>query len=186
MKKKLFALIMALCMISSIMPVPAVHSHAYAEPEYCTCVPEEGETFTYDGWTGKHKGNYSENNGCGKVHNHAGSEWNAYPTYYVCSVCGMHCTHMADPEYCGICGRGEKKCVHSYTNYVSNNDAKCGIDGTKTATCDNGCGEKDTIADVGSKLEHKYTNYVSNNDATCKADGTKTATCDNGCGEKDT
>ncbi len=78
------------------------------------------------------------------------------------------------------------ECKHQFTNYVSNNDATCLADGTKTAVCDNGCGEKDTVTDVDSKLGHKFTNYVSNNDATCEVDGTKTAVCDNGCGTKDT
>ena len=73
---------------------------------------------------------------------------------------------------------------HSFTNYVSNNDATCTADGTKTAKCD-GCDEKDTIADVGSMLKHSFTNYVSDNNATCTADGTKTAKCD-GCDEKNT
>ena len=77
-------------------------------------------------------------------------------------------------------------CVHSYTNYVSNNDATCEADGTKTATCDKGCGNTDTIQDEGSKKGHSFTTYVSNNDATCEADGTKTAVCDNGCGKTDT
>ena len=75
---------------------------------------------------------------------------------------------------------------HSFTDYVSNNDATCTADGTKTAVCDNGCGETDTIADEGTKLEHKFTDYVSDNNATCQKDGTKTAECDYGCGATDT
>ena len=67
---------------------------------------------------------------------------------------------------------------HSFTYYISNNDASCTADGTKIATCDNRCGVTNTIADEGSKLGHSFTNYVSNNDATCTADGTKTAKCD--------
>ena len=75
---------------------------------------------------------------------------------------------------------------HSFTDYVSDNNATCTADGTKTAKCNNGCGATDTIADEGSKLTHKFTKYVSNNDATCQADGTKTAECDYGCGATDT
>ena len=75
---------------------------------------------------------------------------------------------------------------HSYTHYISNNDATCTEDGTETATCDHDCGTKDTRTDTGSKLGHKFTAYVSNNDATCTKDGTETATCDHGCGTKDT
>ena len=73
---------------------------------------------------------------------------------------------------------------HSFTNYVSNNDATCLEDGTKTAKCDR-CEKTDTVADEESALGHSFTNYVSNNDATCLEDGTKTAECDR-CDEKDT
>ena len=75
---------------------------------------------------------------------------------------------------------------HVYTNYVSNGDATCMADGTKTAHCDYGCGATDTVTDRGSRLPHVFVNYVSNEDATCTADGTKTAHCDYGCGTTDT
>ena len=73
---------------------------------------------------------------------------------------------------------------HSFVNYVSDNNATCTADGTKTAKCDN-CDETDTVADVGSKKAHSFVNYVSDNNATCTEDGTKTAKCDN-CDETDT
>ena len=71
---------------------------------------------------------------------------------------------------------------------MSNNDATCDADGTKTAECDyDDCDAEDTVTDTGSKREHKFTTYVSNNDATCTADGTKTAECDyDDCDEEDT
>ncbi len=75
---------------------------------------------------------------------------------------------------------------HSFTNYVSNNDATCAYDGTKTAYCDNGCGATDTQTDTGTIKPHVFTDYISNNNATCMSDGTKTAYCDNGCGARDT
>ena len=62
--------------------------------------------------------------------------------------------------YCTVEGCGaviESKNVttdpleHSFTNYVSNGDASCTEDGTKTATCDrDNCGATDTILDEGS------------------------------------
>ncbi len=79
---------------------------------------------------------------------------------------------------CGLTG-------HTITEYVSNGDATCTKDGTKTGIC-SVCGEEETITDGGSALGHSYTNYISNNDATCTSDGTMTAECDNGCGETDT
>lgn len=75
--------------------------------------------------------------------------------------------------------------AHSFTNYISDNNATCTEDGTKTAKCDN-CNATDTQPDVGSATGHNFTTYTSNNDATCTADCTKTATCSNGCGETDT
>ena len=74
---------------------------------------------------------------------------------------------------------------HSFDGqeYVSDNNATCEQDGTKTATCvrygTGGCMETDTVTDTGSKLGHFFEveDYVSNNDATCEQDGTKTAKC---------
>ena len=44
---------------------------------------------------------------------------------------------------------------HSFTNYISDGNATYDSDGTKTAICDNGCGETDTITDTGTKLQSK-------------------------------
>ena len=78
--------------------------------------------------------------------------------------------------------------------YVSNNDATCEQDGTKTAKCvrygTGGCTETDTVTDTGSKLGHLFEDYASDNNATCEQDGTKTAKCvrygTGGCMETDT
>ena len=62
---------------------------------------------------------------------------------------------------------------HSFTNYVSDGNATCEADGTKTATCDReDCDEKDTVADVGSKLPHELTE-VKEEAATADKTGTK-------------
>ena len=72
---------------------------------------------------------------------------------------------------------------HSFAGqeYVSDNNATCEQDGTKTARCvrygTGGCTETDTVTDTGSKLGHFFEDYVSNNDATYAHDGTKTAKC---------
>lgn len=65
---------------------------------------------------------------------------------------------------------------HSFTNYVSDNNATCTDDGTKTATCDR-CDETNTITDEGTRLEHSFTNYVTN------TNGYKEAECDHSCGK---
>ena len=72
---------------------------------------------------------------------------------------------------------------HSFAGqeYVSDNNATCEQDGTKTAKCvrygTGGCTETDTVTDTDSKLGHLFEDYVSNNDATYEHDGTKTAKC---------
>ena len=75
---------------------------------------------------------------------------------------------------------------HSFTNYISDNNATCTVNGTETATCDN-CDATDTREIADSKLAHSFTNYISDNNATYEVDGTKTAVCNrNGCNETDT
>ncbi|MDE7087105.1 MAG: hypothetical protein K2O67_02820, partial [Clostridia bacterium] len=58
---------------------------------------------------------------------------------------------------------------HVYTNYVSNGNATCTQNGTKTAECDFGCGTTDTIEDEGSATGH-----TPGEEATC----TTAQTCD--------
>ena len=69
---------------------------------------------------------------------------------------------------------------HSFTNYTYNNDARCGINGTETAICDNGCGESDTKTKVGTALTHEYGAWVTNNN------GTHTRTCSHDNTHKET
>ncbi|MCM1382849.1 MAG: leucine-rich repeat domain-containing protein, partial [Muribaculaceae bacterium] len=59
---------------------------------------------------------------------------------------------------CEICGAeyGEPN-GHNFTDYVSDGNATCTVDGTKTAKCDN-CEETDTVTDAGSKKEHNFSN----------------------------
>ena len=72
---------------------------------------------------------------------------------------------------------------HSFAGqeYVSDNNATCEQDGTKTAKCvrygTGGCMATDTVTDTDSKLGHLFEDYISNNDATYARDGTKTAKC---------
>ena len=73
---------------------------------------------------------------------------------------------------------------HHFAEYVSDQNATCLQDGTKTAKCDS-CDATDTIPDAGSALGHSFTKYVSDQNATCTEDGTKTAKCDR-CDATDT
>ncbi len=107
---------------------------------------------------------------------------------YTMLITAPTCTEKGYTTHTCTCGSSyfdhETKALgHKYTTYVSDKNATCTADGTKTAACDN-CGKEfDTVADTGSRLGHKYTTYVSDKNATCTADGTKTAACDN-CGKE--
>ena len=72
------------------------------------------------------------------------------------------CTEAATYYYSCECGeKGTETFTsgnalgHSFTNYVSDNNATCTTDGTKTAKC-NRCTVTDTVTDEGSKLSHVY------------------------------
>ena len=84
-------------------------------------------------------------------------------TTYTCSSCDD--SYVSD--YTDALG-------HSFTSYVSNGDATCEADGTKTASCDNGCGTTDTVADEGSATGHTAADAVVENEtvATCTSAGT--------------
>jgi len=78
-------------------------------------------------------------------------------TYYVCSKCGVGYTD----DYV-------EPLEHSFTNYISDGNASCAEDGTKTAFCDGNCGATDTIIDSGSAKGHTYSSDV---DGTCNVCG---------------
>ena len=109
---------------------------------------------------------------------------NKYIAEQILGALTVECDHVYDDECtdvdCNRCGEEREVSGHIFTNYVSNNDATCAVDGTKTATCDVCKDAKDTVVDEGSsaKAAHVFTKYTSNDDATCIAGGTKTATCD--------
>ncbi len=77
---------------------------------------------------------------------------------YSTQVTPPTCTTQGYTSYTCSCGDTyksdyENALGHSFTNYVSNNDATYKNDGTETATCDrNGCTAKDTRTDEGSML----------------------------------
>ena len=76
--------------------------------------------------------------------------------------------------------------AHTFGDYVSDENATCTADGTKTASCTD-CEATDTQPDEDSALGHTFTKYASNGDATCTADGTETAVCDReNCNETQT
>ena len=70
---------------------------------------------------------------------------------------------------------------HSFTNYVSDGNATCTQDGTKTAKCDR-CDETKTIADEGSAKGHTPSDYILDKEPTCTETGSKHKEC-TVCGE---
>ena len=147
------------------------------EPLKATCtIPGETYEKCTCGWTNTVVGtvdptNHVKTTSTGYVAPQCGKE--GFTGTVTCDAC-----HVVITE-----GETIPALTHSYTKYVSDGNATCTADGTKTALCDNGCGSKDTVADPGSMIPHKYTNYVYNNDAKCEVNGTETATCDYGCGK---
>ena len=79
---------------------------------------------------------------------------------------------------CEVCDAVEDAPIgHSFGDYVSNNDASCTEDGTKTRKCDR-CGETDTIADLNSKLGHNHsTEWTVDVEPTCTTVGSKSYHC---------
>ena len=94
----------------------------------------------------------------------------SYDSVVYCSVCDAEISRT--PQTINALG-------HSFTNYVSDGNATCTADGTKTATCDR-CDATDTIADEGSALGHDYQSQVTA--PTCTEQGYTTYTCSR-CGD---
>ena len=89
---------------------------------------------------------------------------------------------------CTVCGYVTKaaETSHSFTNYVSNNDATCTADGTKTAKCDHdGCDKADTQTDSGSAKGHTFGDWITVTSPTCTDKGAQQRTC-SVCGYSET
>jgi len=83
-----------------------------------------------------------------------------------------------------VCGCGYSKMEnyvnkkdHSFTHYVSDNNASCLIDGTKTAYCDLGCGTKETVADTGSATGHALGQWTQTKAPKCTEKGEERRDC---------
>ncbi len=86
----------------------------------------------------------------------------ALAVFTACDLFTDDCEHTGgeatctEAAVCELCGESYGEALgHSFTNYVSNNNATCAADGTKTAKCDN-CDVTDTIADEGSREAHTF------------------------------
>ncbi|MBR2330139.1 MAG: InlB B-repeat-containing protein, partial [Clostridia bacterium] len=89
-------------------------------------------------------------NGCGIRHirtdedSALGHDYTVYTSVHTPATCT---TNRVDTFKCERCNATEDREIigtatgHSYTDYIYNEDATYDSDGTKTANCDNGCGE---------------------------------------------
>ena len=100
-------------------------------------------------------------------------------------------TGLTDGERCSVCGavlKAQKEIPaldHSFTNYISNNDATCTQDGTETAKCDR-CEETNTRTVEGSAKGHDYTNVTPVWTWTLYTEATAAFTCTrDGCGHEE-
>ena len=94
---------------------------------------------------------------------------NEYIKEQILNALTITCEHIYDDECvdttCNRCCEERVAPGHSFTNYVSDGNATCTEDGTKTAKCDR-CDVTDTVADEGSALGH---NFVAGTCTVCGA-----------------
>lgn len=120
--------------------------------------------------------------GCGATGTVSGNvlSWTGTDVSTLCP--GQTTTHTAQ---CAVCRSLVSKQVsgtgsHSFTNYVSNNDATCTENGTETAKCDH-CDTTDTRTEVESATGHDF-----NHTKFTALDGKHHVLyCANGCGAYD-
>lgn len=97
-------------------------------------------------------------------------------------------TGLTEGKHCSVCGAvlvAQKETEaqgHSFTSYVSDGNATCTADGTKTAKCDR-CDATDTVADTGSKLAHNHNGIVQHKAPTCTQPGVHGGTYCTNCEE---
>ena len=177
-------------------------------------------------WRGEEGGHYLYCIDCGEIKSELQPHVSTPATCQTaehCTVCGWQMsTQPADHDYvqelvipatCTDCERVQYRCTlcqatmfvengaplgHEFKeeDYVSDGNATCEQDGTRTAKCvrygTGGCEAVSTVPDEGSALGHEFKNedYVSDGNATCEQDGTKTAKCvrygTGGCEKTDT
>jgi len=93
------------------------------------------------------------------------------PGVYTCWIRGI-CDYAGQVE----CTYTVAEHEHSFANYISDGNATCTEDGTKTAKCEH-CDATDTIPDVGSALGHDMGSWETTVPATCTENGEEQRTC---------
>ena len=81
--------------------------------------------------------------------------------YWTCETCHKVFKDAAGTKETTVAAMTIEKLGHSFTNYVYNNDAKVGVDGTETATCDrDGCDATDTRIAEGTALPAPTVTFI--------------------------
>ena len=148
------------------------HKHTFADatctaPKTCTaCGLTEGEalgheivtfegqdaTCTEKGWQAYEK--------CEKCDHSTYTEIPATGHNYGSATCDQAAS-------CSVCGFSSGSALgHEFVDYKYNNDAKCELDGTKTAKCIR-CDVTDTKTAEGTALEHKWASANCSTPSTC-------------------
>ncbi len=84
---------------------------------------------------------------------------------------GGHATCL-EPKKCDDCGEFYGEALeHIFTDYVADGNGSCTEDGTKTASCDNGCGTLDTIPNTGFAQGHSWNDATTESPKTCEVCG---------------
>lgn len=136
---------------------------SYSSGFFCAICKNETEN---DGWVSGHKV-------LEPAKGHEKTKLIQIETVPTCTATGT------EIYYCGVCKVKHKITTnslgHSFTNYISDNNATCTKNGTKTAKCDNNCGLTDTVTDYGSATGHSYEEVIYN--PTCTENGYIEYTC---------
>ena len=99
---------------------------------------------------------------------------------YETTTVSATCTVVGYTDYICACGDSYREEIlalgHSFVNYVSDGNATCTADGTKTAECDR-CEATDTVTDTGSKRGHDHSVTVSTTAPDCTQQGSTVKKC---------
>ena len=154
------------------------HSHVFTRyPAHAATCTENGNIeYWYCSSCGKF---YSDQNGDNEILQ-SNTVTLAAHTPVIDGAVAATCTKtgLTEGKHCSVCNEVivaqeiTDALGHSFINYVSNNDATCTKDGTKTAKCDR-CDERETTIDVDSKLGHNLVHHEAQS-ATCTENGWNT------------
>ena len=189
MKKLSLLFIVSLMLLLVFTACDLLHEHEWTEatctaPKTCACGATEGEPAEHN-WAPATCDAPQTCKDCGAtlgielVHNWVDATCTEPRTCLRCNATeGEALGHdwapatCTKPSICRNCEETQGEALgHSFTNYVSDENANCLGDGTKTATCDNGCGKTDTVVDEGSAGEHKNVVHVEAVEPGCHMTG---------------